>query len=307
MTERARMPDVTPITPRWLAAQLPDRPDRAHKGSFGSVLVVAGSFRYPGAALLTGLGAMRAGAGLVQVAIGESMVGYLAGSVPELTWLPLDEEGRGLVAPSGWRTIAGAALERDAIVVGPGLGRQPAGQRRARQLVEAIERPCVVDADGLNALAGVRRWWEGVRGTLVLTPHPGEFARLTGAAILDPDDDEARATAASEAAARFRQVVVLKGAATVIAAPDGRTMVSGVATPALSTAGSGDVLAGAIGALLAGGLAPFEAAVCGVALHATAGTLAEARIGRAGVLARDVASLLPAAGTRLRDPDWVGR
>lgn len=301
------MPDVTPITARWLAAQLPDRPDRAHKGSFGSVLVVAGSFRYPGAALLTGLGAMRAGAGLVQVAIGESMVGYLAGSVPELTWLPLDEEGRGLVAPSGWRTIAGAALERDAIVVGPGLGRQPAGQRRARQLVEAIERPCVVDADGLNALAGVPRWWEGVRGTLVLTPHPGEFARLTGAGILDPDDDEARARAASEAAARFRQVVVLKGAATVIAAPDGRTMVSGVATPALSTAGSGDVLAGAIGALLAGGLAPFEAAVCGVALHATAGTLAEARIGRAGVLARDVASLLPAAGTRLRDPDWDGR
>lgn len=297
------MADVTRITPPWVAARLPERPDRAHKGTFGSVLVVAGSFAYPGAALLTGLGAMRAGAGLVQVAIGESMVGHLAGSVPELTWLPLDEEGPGLVAPSGWRTITAAAAERDAIVVGPGLGRQPAGQRRARQLVEAMERPCVVDADGLNALSTVPRWWEGVRGSLVLTPHPGEFARITGVPTPHEDDDEGRAAAASQAAARFGQVVVLKGAASVIAAPDGRVMVSTVATPALSTAGSGDVLAGAIGALLASGVAPFEAAVCGVALHGTAGTLAEARIGRAGVLARDIAALLPAAATRLRNPE----
>ncbi len=296
------MAAVTPITAAWVAAHLPARSERAHKGTFGSVLVVAGSFRYPGAALLTGLGAMRAGAGLVEVAVGESMVGQLAGSVPELTWLPLDEEGHGLVAPSGWRTIASAAADRDAIVVGPGLGRQPAGQRRARQLVEAVQRPCVVDADGLNALAAVPRWWEGVRGSLVLTPHPGEFARLTGAAILDPSDDDGRAAAAAAAATRFRQVVVLKGAATVVAAPDGRVLVSTVATPALATAGSGDVLAGAIGALLAAGLPPFEAAACGVALHAAAGTLAEDTIGRAGVLARDIAALLPAAATRARDP-----
>src|SRR5574338_603397 len=140
------MASATPITARWLVDHLPDRSGRAHKGTFGSVLVVAGSFSYPGAALLSGLGAMRAGAGLVEVAIGESIVGH-----------------------------------------------QPAGQRRARQLIEAVRRPCVVDADGLNALATVPRWWEGVRGSLVLTPHPGEFARLTGAAILDPDDDDARA------------------------------------------------------------------------------------------------------------------
>jgi NAD(P)H-hydrate epimerase len=297
------MASATPITARWLVDHLPDRSDRAHKGTFGSVLVVAGSFSYPGAALLSGLGAMRAGAGLVEVAIGESIVGHLAAGVPELTWLPLDEEGRGLVAPSGWRTIAAAAADRDALVVGPGLGRQPAGQRRARQLIEAVHRPCVVDADGLNALATVPRWWEGVRGSLVLTPHPGEFARLTGTEVMDPGDDEGRATAAAVAAARFRQVVVLKGAATVIAAPDGRTMASAIATPALATAGSGDVLAGAIGALLAAGVQPFEAAVCGVALHGTAGMLAEARIGRAGVLARDIAALLPAAATRLRTPE----
>jgi NAD(P)H-hydrate epimerase len=302
MAEVAAGPVPALIEPAWVVAHLPARPRRAHKGSFGRLLVVAGSLEYAGAALLTGLGAARAGVGLVTIATAESVALRLMGQVPELTMMPLAEEAPGLIAPAGWRRLPGEAAAYQAAVVGPGLGRHPATLRRVRGLVGDLRVPTVVDADGLNALAQSDRWWRDVGGPLVLTPHPGEFARLVGGAGGDAfaDDDAVRAEAAREAADRWRLVVVLKGANTVIAAPDGELLVSGVATPALATAGSGDVLAGAIGALLAAGLAPFEAAACGVAIHGAAGVLAEERIGSAGVLARDVADLLPIAAERLR-------
>lgn len=290
---------ATPISDRWVAERLPARPARAHKGTFGRVLVVAGSIEYPGAALLTALGAMRAGAGLVRVATAESVAARLAGSLPEVTWLSLDEEAPGLIAPGGWRRITAEAKGYDAAVVGPGLGRQPATQRRTRQLVAGISIPTVVDADGLNALAEERRWWRNLRSTLVMTPHPVEFARLSGG---DPpaDDDEERAAAAAAAAAEWGHVVVLKGAHSVVVSPDGTGMRSRVATPALATAGSGDVLAGAIAALLAAGTEPFVAAACGVAIHAAAGVLVGERIGSAGGMATDIAAALPEAMAGLR-------
>lgn len=288
------------ITQRWVASHLPHRPERAHKGDFGRLLVVAGSIDYPGAALLAALGAMRAGVGLARIAAADSVVARLAGTVPELTWMTLDEEAPGLIAPGGWRRVATEAAEHDAVVIGPGLGRQPATQRRTRQLIGALEMPIVVDADGLNALADGGRWWQGIRGSLVLTPHPGEFARLTGAEAPDGEDDEARGRAAVDAALRWDQVVVLKGAHTVIAEPGGESLRSNVATPALATAGSGDVLAGVIGAFLAVGADPFDAAACGVAVHGAAGLLAAERIGSAGVMARDIAQLVPEAIAQLR-------
>jgi NAD(P)H-hydrate epimerase len=288
------------ITQRWVADHLPQRPERAHKGDFGRLLVVAGSIDYPGAALLAALGAMRAGVGLARVAAAESVVARLAGAVPELTWMTLDEEAPGLIAPGGWRRVATGAPDHDAVVVGPGLGRQPATQRRTRQLIAGLEMQVVVDADGLNALADGARWWQGVRGALVLTPHPGEFARLTGADAPDGGDDDARAAAAADAALRWDQVVVLKGAHTVIAEPGGDVLRSNVATPALATAGSGDVLSGVIGAFLAAGAPPFDAAACGVAVHGAAGLLAAERIGSAGVMARDIAELVPEAIGQLR-------
>jgi NAD(P)H-hydrate epimerase len=291
---------VASITRRWVAERLPDRPDRAHKGTFGRVLVVGGSIDYPGAALLTALGAMRAGAGVVRVAAAESVVARLAGSIPEVTWMSLDEEAPGLIAPGGWRRVTAESAEYDAAVIGPGLGRQPATQRRTRQLAAAIRIPTVVDADGLNALAGGSRWWQGLRAALVLTPHPGEFARLTGAEAPEADDDDGRAAAAGDAARDWNQIVVLKGARSVVAAPDGTLLRSDVATAALATAGSGDVLAGAVAALLAAGTEPLVAAACAVAIHAKAGLLAAERLGRAGVIATDIAALLPEAIEHLR-------
>ncbi len=278
----------------WVSAHLPARPSHAHKGTFGRLLVVAGSLEYAGAALLCGLGAARTGTGLVCLAGPEAVIARLVGLVPELVSMPLAEEARGLIAPAGWRRLAAESTAYDALVVGPGLGRQSGTLRRTRGLIGELRRPAVIDADGLNALADADRWWRSLAAPLVLTPHPGEFARLTRGPA-PADDDDARAEAARDAAAQWGQVVVLKGANTVIAAPDGQLLTSGVATPALATAGSGDVLAGAIGALLAAGVEPFAAAACGVALHAAAGLLAEERIGRAGVMAHDVAHLLPVA------------
>lgn len=282
----------------WVREHLPERPDRAHKGVFGRVLVVAGSLEYPGAALLAGLGAARAGAGLVCLAVPESLQQWLAGHVPELVWLPLLEEARGVTGPGGWRAVSSAANDYDALAVGPGLGRHPATLRRVRRLVSELRRPVVIDADALNSLAEENEWWRGIAAPAVLSPHPGEFARLRRDATLLPDDDEARTDAARDAATQWGHVVVLKGAHTVIAAPDGRVAVSAVTTPALASAGSGDVLAGAIAALLAAGLEPYVAAVCAVAVHGAAGELCEERLGRSGVLASDVAGALPEATRR---------
>lgn len=288
---------VTSIERDWVVQNLPKRPARAHKGTFGRVLVVAGSLEYSGAALLAGVGAARAGAGLVCLATPESVGMRLIGEVPELTMVLLQEEAAGLIGPIGWRRLATEALGFDATVVGPGLGHQPSTLRRTRHLIGELRKPAVVDADGLNALADGERWWRAVSTQLVLTPHPGEFMRLTRASEVGKlaDDDRYRAAKAREAAILWGQVVVLKGAHTVVADPDGEVMVSDVASPALSTAGSGDVLSGAIGAFLAAGCESRVAAGLGVAAHGAAGLLAERRIGRSGTMARDIANLLPEA------------
>lgn len=293
---------VREITDTWVREHLPARGRRSHKGSFGRVLVIAGSLEYGGAALLAGLGAARAGAGLVCLAAPESLGLRLIGEIPELITMLLQEEAPGLTGPNGWRRLAAEAADYEATVIGPGLGRQPSTLRRTRHLVGELRRPAVVDADALNALAESDRWWRAVATQLVLTPHPGEFARLTRSDEVGRlgEDDRFRIERVREASLLWGQVVVLKGAHTIVADPEGELVVSEVATPALATAGSGDVLAGAIGAYLAAGCAPREAAILGVAVHGAAGMLAEKRIGRAGVMARDVANLLPEAAEGFR-------
>jgi hydroxyethylthiazole kinase-like uncharacterized protein yjeF len=296
------MVEHTVLDQQWVTARLPARDADAHKGTFGRVLVVAGSLEYAGAALLAGLGAARTGAGLVCLATPESVGMRLLGVVPELTGMLLAEEAPGLIGPAGWRQVDTEAPDYDAVVVGPGLGRHPATQRRVRSFISELRQPTVIDADALNALAADQRWSRALRAPAVLTPHPVEFARLLRqpASAAPASDDDLRLEAALAAAVSWGQTVVLKGARSVIASPDGALLRSDVATPSLATAGSGDVLAGAIGALLAAGCSSLDAAGCGVAIHGAAGQLAEQRIGRAGVLARDIAGLLPEAIRQLR-------
>ena len=288
---------------------LPERPARGHKGSFGKLLVIAGSLDYAGAALLVCRAAGRAGVGLGTLAVPETLQPLFAAKVVEATTMALPEDDVEEIDPEP----ALARIldhEHDALVVGPGLRPGLATAELVRELIAAppdeTRPPLVLDAEALRSLATMDTWWEGDRRSAVLTPHAGEFARLrTGSGIdatADGDlvgDDEARVAAVKDAAATWRQVVVLKGARTVIASPEGDVVVAPFENPALATGGTGDVLAGAIGALLGQGLAPFAAARLGVYLHGAAGDAMRERFGDAGVLASDLPDALAIARRRL--------
>lgn len=287
---------------------LPERPVRGHKGSFGKLLVIAGSLDYAGAALLVCRAAGRAGAGLVTLAVPESLQPLFAAKVVEATTMALPEDDVEEIDPEP----ALARIldhEHDAIVVGPGLRPGLATAELVRELLAASETdsaPIVLDAEALRSLATMDAWWEGPHRAAILTPHAGEFARLRAGSGRDPEDDgdlvaddAARVAAARDAATAWGQVVVLKGAATVIASTDDAVAIAPFENPALATGGTGDVLAGAIGALLAQGLAPFDAARLGVYLHGLAGEGVRERFGDAGLLASDLPDGLAIARKRL--------
>jgi ADP-dependent NAD(P)H-hydrate dehydratase / NAD(P)H-hydrate epimerase len=291
------------------AALLPVRSKRGHKGDFGKLLVIAGSLDYAGAALLVCRAAGRAGAGLVTLAVPESLQPLFAAKVVEATTMALPEDDVEELEPES----ALARIldhEHDAMVVGPGLRPGLATAELVGRLIvapdDAASPPLVLDAEALRSLATMDHWWEGDRRPAVLTPHPGEFGRLRAGSGREPDDDGdlvgddvARAAAARDAASTWGQVVVLKGARTVIAAPDGQVAVAPFENPALATGGTGDVLAGAIGSLLAQGLKPFDAARLGVYLHGLAGDSVRERIGDAGLLASDLPDPIAIARKRL--------
>jgi hydroxyethylthiazole kinase-like uncharacterized protein yjeF len=270
----------------YCAGLIPVRDPAGHKGTFGTVICVAGSLDYAGAGLLTATAAARAGAGLVALAVPASLQRVFAGRVPEVITIPLPELEDG--ADVNPETARAEILDRqpDALVLGPGLRESEAFRRLIDGLLTWPGSPAVVDGGALNLLSETEQWSADVRRACVLTPHPGEFARLTGSAV-GPDEEERRSRCL-EAARRFRQVVVLKGAGTVIADPDGRVALAPFANPALATAGSGDVLAGLIGGLLAQRVPVFDAACLGVFLHGEAADQISERLGDSGLLASDL-------------------
>jgi hydroxyethylthiazole kinase-like uncharacterized protein yjeF len=278
------------------AQAFPPRPAAAHKGSFGHVLVVAGSPGKTGAAVLAARGALRAGAGLVTVAAPAGAQALVAAGAPEIMTEPLpgDEEGR-LSASALERALA-LARGRDAAVVGPGLGQSPGTGEFVREFVRRSSLPLVVDADGLNALAAppLRPVRESVRrdGPTVLTPHPGEMARLTG--LVAEEVQRRRLETARALAIETGTLVVLKGQRTLVSDPEGRAAVNPTGGPALATGGTGDVLAGVVAALLARCDA-WPAAVAAVYLHGLAGDIAAAERGPEAVVAGDVVERLGAA------------
>jgi ADP-dependent NAD(P)H-hydrate dehydratase len=273
---------------------LPDRPADGHKGLFGKVLVVGGSPAMLGAPVLAATAALRLGSGLVQIAVPAAMVPFALSITPELTSLPLPET-------SGRKRLVAAAEKCDVLVVGPGLGTSWAARARVARLV-AVDKPMVLDADALNVLSAADRWPADFKARAVLTPHPGEMARL--AKLLGrgevperervPTDEAGRIALAAEAARAFGQVVLLKGHRTVVT--DGRRVyLNATGDSSLSKGGAGDVLGGMIGSLIGQGMTPFDAACRGAWLHGRAGEIAGRRLGLRCVLARDVIDAIPEA------------
>jgi NAD(P)H-hydrate epimerase len=293
-------------TPAQISGLLPARPSAAHKGTFGKALVVAGSVNYTGAAYLAAGSATRVGTGLVTLAPPQAIYPIVAARLTEATYLLLPHD-MGVLAPGAVKVLSEKVEDYDALLLGPGFGQEKPTEEFLSQLLggqKAVSKrrlgfsleedsvadkaslgaiklpPLIVDADGLNLLAKVEDWWRQLPPETVLTPHPGEMARLVGCQTNEVQAD--RIGCATEMAAKWGHVVVLKGAFTLVAGPDGKAIVLPFANPAMATAGSGDVLAGAIVGMRAQGLPPFEAALVGAYLHGLAGELARDALGDAG-------------------------
>jgi len=288
------------MTAVWAREALPARPLVSNKGTFGRVLIVAGSESYTGAAALACLGALRAGAGLVTLACLPVVRAAVASRLVEATYLLLPEGEQG-PGPTAADVVSKALPAYDVLLLGPGLGLAAGAKALVRGLLSsgaAESTPVVIDADALNTLAQWPGWHEIVRCRAVLTPHPGELSRLSGAGVAEIQ--AARVDTARRWAGAWRQTLVLKGAQTVVARAEGDVLLSPFANPALATAGTGDVLAGAIAGLLAQGMEAFLAAALGVYLHAAAAAEYEAQYGVSGLLASEVAAGIARAAARLR-------
>jgi NAD(P)H-hydrate epimerase len=280
------------------ARALPDRPPAGHKGSFGHVLVVAGSRGKSGAAALAAEGAVRSGAGLVTVACPSSLHAILETKCTEAMTVPVAETEEGSLASAGQELVVSLAAERDVVALGPGLGRDRDTRAFVHAVVEKIERPLVLDADALFALAEEPGVLRRRRAATVLTPHPGEAARLLGVSASRVNRD--RPDAARRIAELTGAVTLLKGAASLVASPDGALLVNPTGGPALGSGGTGDVLAGVVAAFLAQGLEPALGAALAAFVHGAGADRIAARQGDAGLAARDLAAELPLAMDSLR-------
>ena len=273
-----------------------------HKGHRGHLLVLAGSTGKTGAATLTCLGALRAGSGLVTLGVPRSLNPILESKLTEAMTYPLPETDSGTFALEAEKQILDLLQGKTALALGPGLSTHEETVLLVRRLVSQCPVPVVVDADGLNALAGDLTPLRSCKGRVILTPHPGEMARLTGLTNSDVQADRA------DVARRFAQEhgchLVLKGARTLIARPDGRIHVNPTGNPALASGGSGDVLTGLVGAFLARGFPPEKAAMSGVYLHGLAADLLAEGMGEAGVLAGDLPEVIPSLMAALSEGEW---
>jgi len=278
--------------------RLAERPADAHKGTFGTVVVIGGAVGFSGAPLMSATAAARGGAGKVRLCVPQAIYGVVAGQTLEVMAHPVADAEGGL-APAALDELRGHHLgDAGAVVLGPGVGRAPGTERLVLDLLPVLRAASVVDADALNIAAAHRFDWRRCTAPMVLTPHPAEMGRLCGLSTAEVQAD--RHALAAGLASRARAVVVLKGSDTVVAAPDGRVHLADIRVVTLATGGSGDVLSGLLAAFLAQGLEAFDAAVAAVFVHAEAALALQARRGRAGGLPRDLIDELPAAQERTR-------
>jgi len=309
------------VTGQMIKSYLPARPSESNKGTFGKVLIIGGSHQYIGAMHLSALGAYRAGAGVVTVATPAPSVSILAGNLPEATWLPLAHTD-GMVSPDSIPVILGKVGIYESLLIGPGLGQSPHTESFIKEFfTDNVHYPdkqvlngthptirhllgkdtnrlnapnLVLDADALNILAKIDNWWEFIPPYTIITPHPGEMARLCRLSVQEIQAN--RWELALQKAKAWRVIILLKGAHTVVATPEGNLSILPFKNDALATAGTGDILAGVIVGLLAGGAMPFHATVAGGYIHGLAGEIAYAhhRDGRS-VVASDILACIPTA------------
>lgn len=278
--------------------KLEPRKADAHKGDFGRICIIAGSVGMSGAAALAGRAALRAGAGLVRVAIPQSILPIVASIEPSFTTIPLPEDSAGRISEKATNTILNAVEENDCLAFGPGVGVSVGLRSLLQSLLQQQDLRLVIDADGLNNLSAIKSWPEELKAKLILMPHPGEMRRLWKGLFRGKLPAERREQAV-RLAQRTEAVVVLKGAGSVVT--DGQKVyINKTGNPGMATAGSGDVLTGVSTALIGQGLGSFDAAVLGVYIHGLAGDIAAERLGRVSLIATDIIDSLPDAFLKSR-------
>lgn len=278
----------------------PPRPTDSHKGLYGHVAIVAGSVGMTGAATLAADGALRIGTGLVTVAVPESLNDILEVKLTEAMTIPVPQGKARAFGHASLERVLEIVEKRDAVVIGPGFGRDEDTVRFTLELIRGLTRPAIVDADGLFAISKDVSVLKQRVAPMVITPHPGEMATLLGTSTADVQSN--RLEVARSFAAEYNVVVVLKGAATVVAAPDGTAYINTTGSPGMATGGTGDVLSGMIGGLLAQRLDPLTAAAAAVYLHGLAGGLAADKLGEAAMIAGDVADCISDAIREVLSP-----
>ncbi len=290
------------IDRRLAKSLLPDRTRIGHKGTFGQVLIIAGSKNHIGAAGLSTMACLRSGAGLVSLAAPQIVCNAVAVLAPESSYFPLPKTKSGTIDDAAaWRELKDLIAQSDSVLIGPGLGRSDAVRSLLSRMLADKDswRGCnsvVIDADGLNLCAELPEWWQSFDGNLIITPHPGEMARLLECSIAEIEDDRIYAVEASSD--RFGCVTVLKGAVTLISDAEGFTRMNLMPNDGLARGGTGDVLAGLV-AGLSNAVSPFDAATLGCYVHALAGVLSRKKKSAYGMTARDVVEMIPYAFSRL--------
>lgn len=274
-----------------------NRPDDSNKGTLGSLLCICGSYGMAGAAIMAGKAALRCGIGLLKIAVPKSIYPVCATNILESVYYPLEETSNGVISSKNTDFLLEMCEKSSAVVIGCGLSVCDDTKNLVQSVITNCEKPLVIDADALNCICNKPEILKNLKAPAIITPHPGEMARLSHSTPKTVNSN--RENTAIDFAKKFGVVTVLKGAGTIIASPDGEVYINHTGNSGMATGGSGDVLSGIIGSLLAQGAAPINAAAAGVFLHGTIGDLAAEKLGKISMLPTDMIDMIPTAYLKL--------
>lgn len=274
-----------------------NRPDDSNKGSLGSLLCICGSYGMAGAAIMAGKAALRCGIGLLKIAVPKSIYPVCATNILESVYYPLEETSNGVISSKNTDFLLEMCEKSSAVVIGCGLSVCDDTKNLVQSVITNCKKPLVIDADALNCICNKPEFLKNLKAPAIITPHPGEMARLLHSTPKTVNSN--RENTAIDFAKKFGVVTVLKGAGTIIASPDGEVYINHTGNSGMATGGSGDVLSGIIGSLLAQGAAPINAAAAGVFLHGTIGDLAAEKLGKISMLPTDMIDMIPTAYLKL--------